>query len=140
MLSAGNSDNEIEKRQFDKYLLEENFDVISSVIGATKNGVKASWIAVADGGDILDNDSMEMDEKAFEHLAFQLDSIELPTLEDDEMSRAWDIRFLDENDNEIKSIERGYWPIDKLEKIVSIIDEFLNNDVATEWLHNIIEA
>lgn len=32
MLSAGNSDNEIEKRQFDKYLLEENFDVISSVI------------------------------------------------------------------------------------------------------------
>lgn len=62
------------------------------------------------------------------------------TLEDDEMSRAWDIRFLDENDNEIKSIERGYWPIDKLEKIVSIIDEFLNNDVATEWLHNIIEA
>ena len=109
-------------------------------IGATKNGVKASWIAVADGGDILDNDSMEMDEKAFEHLAFQLDSIELPTLEDDEMSRAWDIRFLDENDNEIKSIERGYWPIDKLEKIVSSIDEFLNTDVATEWLHNIIEA
>lgn len=80
---------------------------------------------------------MVYDDLNYQHEA---DSIELPTLEDDEMSRAWDIRFLDENDNEIKSIERGYWPIDKLEKIVSIIDEFLNNDVATEWLHNIIEA
>ena len=32
-------------------------------IGATKNGVKASWIAVADGGNILDNDSMEYGRK-----------------------------------------------------------------------------
>lgn len=93
-------------------------------IGATKNGVKASWIAVADGGDILDNDSMEMDEKAFEHLAFQLDSIELPTLEDDEMSRAWDIRFLDENDNEIKSIERAIGPLISSKKSCPLLMNF----------------
>lgn len=32
MLSIGNSDNDAEKKQFDEYLLEEKFDVISSVI------------------------------------------------------------------------------------------------------------
>lgn len=109
-------------------------------VSAAKNGIIASWTAIADGGDILSNDSIEISEKNFEHLALQLDSIELPSLEDDEMSRAWNILFFDENDNETKSIERGYWPVDDLNKIVAIIEEFLNNDVATEWIHNIIEA
>lgn len=109
-------------------------------VSAAKNGVKASWIAIADGGGILSNDSMEISEKSFEHLVFKLDSIELPSSEDNEMSRAWNILFFDENDNEIKSIERGYWPVDDLNIIIAIIDEFLNNDAATEWIHNIIEA
>ena len=109
-------------------------------ISKAKNGVKASWIAVADGGDLLANDSIEISEKRFEQFALQMNGVELPTVEDYNMGKSWDIHFFDENDNEIKSIERGYWPIDELDGIMSIIDEFLDNDVATKWLHNIIEA
>ena len=109
-------------------------------ISEAEKGVKASWIAVTDGGNVLANDSIEITGKNFEHLPLQINSVELPTIEDDEMRRAWDIHLFDENNNEIKSIERRFWPIDKLEDIATIIDEFLENDVASEWLHDIIDA
>ena len=109
-------------------------------ICTAKDGVIVSWIAVADGGEMLANDSIKIAGKDFENLHSLLDGIELPALEGNEMSRAWDIQFFDEKDNEVKSIDRGYWPVELLNRIMEIIDSFLENDMATEWIHNIIEA
>lgn len=107
---------------------------------ALEAGTSASWIAIADGGDMLANETLVIAGKKFDDLIARLNVIELPIKENDEMSRSWSVSFFDEKTNEVKSIERGYWPIEVLETIVQTIDEFMGNGTVTEWIHNIVEA
>ena len=55
------------------------------------------------------------------------------------MTIEWSISFNDEKNNQ-KGIEKGYWSISALDKIVEMIETFFDDITITEWLRKIIEV
>ena len=104
------------------------------------NDIEASWIAIADGGDVISNESKKLVGKHFRELVEKLISVKLPAHEDSEMSRSWSISFADKKNNQINGTESGFWDIEALNQIVDLIDCFTGDSDITEWLHNIIDA
>ena len=101
--------------------------------------IKASWIAIADGGAIIDQGEKTI-HKPFAPLATILSRTELPIQENISSGRNWSWYIFNDSGGAVYGQNDGYWPLRYLENVLCIIEQFTNDYTITRWVRNVMEA
>lgn len=101
--------------------------------------IKASWIAIADGGSVTDQGERIIP-KPFGPLATILSKTDVAMQEEDSSGRNWSWIIYNESEESIQGQSDGYWPLRYLENVLRIIEQYTEDFTITEWVRNVMEA
>lgn len=101
--------------------------------------IKASWIAIADGGSLID-EGERIIQKPFIPLATEISKADISTQEDDSSGRDWSWIIYNASGDAMQGQNAGYWPLNYLENVLRIIEQYTNDSSITEWIRDILES
>lgn len=100
--------------------------------------IKASWIAIADGGSLIDEGEMII-QKPFIPLATEISKADISTQEDESSGRDWSWAIYNASGDAMRGQNAGHWPLNYLENVLRIIEQDTNDSSITEWIRDILE-
>lgn len=101
--------------------------------------MKASWIAIADGGAVIDQGERIIP-KPFAPLAMKLSKADIAIQEDDSSGRNWSWIICDDFGEGILGQSKGYWPLHYLNNVLVLIEEYTGDSTITKWVRDVMEA
>jgi len=102
------------------------------------DGLTVAWLAIADGGDVIDNGEKTYTLVAFDELFNQITKIDFPDAESDEESITWGIQLGNAEGELIESIENGNWNRSALQTVINYIEEKVGDDESTGSLKEML--
>lgn len=91
------------------------------------DGVIASWLSIADGGDVVSNEK-NIGHRELAMVVDKISEMEFDDEEDERMSICWSLQFRDRADEVLFSSSQGYWSRELLDRIIKELEEFLGDD------------
>ena len=101
--------------------------------------IKASWIAIADGGSVIDQGERVI-QKPFNMPVELISKADVSIQEDVSLRRDWSWIIYNASGDIILGQSAGYWPLNDLENVLRIIDQYTNDSSITEWIRDVMEA
>lgn len=101
--------------------------------------IKASWIAIADGGSVIDQGERVI-QKPFNMLVELISKADVSIQEDVSLRRDWSWIIYNASGDIIRGQSAGYWPLNYLENVLRIIEQYTNDSSITEWVRDVMEA
>lgn len=101
--------------------------------------IKASWIAIADGGSLID-EGERIIQKPFIPLATIISKADVSTQEDDSSGRDWSWIIYNASGDAMQGQSAGFWPLNCLENVLKIIEKYTNDSFITKWIRNVMET
>ena len=101
--------------------------------------IKASWIAIADGGSVIDQGERII-QKPFNMLAELISKADVSIQEDGSLGRDWSWIIYNASGDVIRGQSAGCWPLNYLENVLQIIEQYINDSSITEWIRDVMEA
>lgn len=114
------------------------YGYVGICIEKTDSGLCVSWIGVADGGDVIQDDEKDFVGKSLSELLNKISCLELDFSESQSANFEWELSF-EENEEKINwEIESGYWDVNTFALIRDTIVDYLNDEKPFELLVDMI--
>lgn len=115
------------------------YGCITIRIDRVDDGITAAWLAVADGGDVVDNGEKTYTSVVFDDLLNQIKEIDFPDEENDEESISWGMQFGNTEGKLIEPIESGNWNRSALQTVIECIEAKVGDDESIASLKEMLE-
>lgn len=102
------------------------------------DGLTAACLAIADGGDVVDNGEKTYTSVVFDELLNKIAETDFPNAEDDEESITWGIQLGNAEGELLESIESGNWNRSALQTVIAYIEEMVGDDESTRSLNEML--
>ena len=114
------------------------YGCINIRLDRTDEGITAAWLAIADGGDVVDNGEKTYTSVSFDKMFGQTREIDFPDNTNDEESIAWGIQIGNSEGELIETIDSRNWSRESLRTVIDVIEESIGDDEATASLKEML--
>ena len=114
------------------------YGCINIRLDRSDEGITAAWLAIADGGDVVDNGEKIYTSVSFDKLFEQIQEFDFPDNTNDEESITWGIQIGNSEGELIETIDSGNWSREALQTVIDAIEESIGDDETTASLKEML--